>query len=269
MLTFQEFLEKEPLEALSESSLSRIFKHYKEHDSGTISAFRYAEDCGDGKTYSLEENRNRNAKLKSTLLAKGYGVTKIKGVYIENYGSDKAVEVQEESFVVVDINDTGKLEQDLKALGKYFEQDSITFSEKEGEYYIIGTGKCSTSYPVYGEKIKLGQPLFGSNGEFHSKINGRPFVFTSVVKNELEVLSDHTPTEIRGIKELSESVLNELNELSALNDISEETTSGDIATVPSRIGKMERREKASELKELEGEFKEPKKGKRRHHHAHW
>lgn len=255
-MTFEQFLEQKNI---NESSLSRVFKHYKEHSTGTISAFRYAEDCGEGKTRTLEENKQQNAKLKSALLAKGYGITKIKGVYIENFNSDKAVEVQEESFIVVDINDSNNLENDLKVLGKYFEQDSITFSEKDGSYYLIGTGKCPTSYPEYNEKIKLGQPLFGSDGEFHSKIKGRPFVFTSAVKNELEVLGDHTPTEIRGIKKLSESLLGLL----------EETTSGDIASAPSRLGKLERREKASELKELEDDFTEPKKPKRRHHHAHW
>ena len=37
---------------LQESSLSRLYSQYKNYDSGTISACRYAEDCGDGKRYN-------------------------------------------------------------------------------------------------------------------------------------------------------------------------------------------------------------------------
>ena len=41
---------------IKESGLSRIWKHMSEHDTGTISAFRYARDCGLGKRYTKNEN---------------------------------------------------------------------------------------------------------------------------------------------------------------------------------------------------------------------
>jgi hypothetical protein len=189
---------------LFESSLSRVWKHTQEHDSGTISAFRSAKDCNQGEPFSKKENKDRNAKLKAKLLSKGYGVTPIKGTYIENYGSKNEKEVKEDSFLVVDLKDTGKLEQDLRKLGEEFEQDSITFQEKGGEYYLIGTNKCPEGYPGYGKKEKLGKPMFGKSGEFHSKINGRPFVFESLNEN-LKSLSDYYPTEIRSFKLLAES----------------------------------------------------------------
>ena len=191
-----------------ESSLSRLYKHYQEHDSGTISAFRYARNCGDGELYSLSENKKRSSDLKNLLLAKGYGVTKISGVYIENYGSDNAIEVQEESYIVVDLKDSGKLKKDLIKFGKMFEQDSVTFSEKGGNYYLISSNECPNAYPgngKIGKEIKLGKAMFGKSGEFHSKINGRPFVFEES-SNRFEKLTDYSISEIRSIKALAEKI---------------------------------------------------------------
>jgi len=186
---------------VNESSLNRVWKHSQEHDTGTISAFRYAKDCGDGERYSLDDNKKRSSELKSKLLASGYGVTLVKGTYIENYGKDNEQEVQEDSYLVVDLKDSGNLKKDLIKFGSQYEQDSITFSEKSGEYYLISSNKCPSGYPgngTIGKEVKLGKPLFGAKGEFHSKINGRPFVFESI--GTFETLLDHTPTEIRSIK---------------------------------------------------------------------
>lgn len=160
---------------LQESSLSRVYGHYKEHDSGTISAFR--------GNRSKSENLSASAQLKSKLIAKGFGVTKIDGVYIENYGTKDAQRVSEESYFVVDLKDTNSLERVLCELGTLFEQDSITFSRAPnspkpdaGAYYLIGTSPFG-AYPGKGKKIKLGKPMFGDNGEFYSSVNGRPFIF--------------------------------------------------------------------------------------------
>ena len=157
---------------VNESSLSRIYQHYMEHDSGTISAFR--------GNLELKENKARNKELKGYLLSKGYGVTSIKGTYIENYGKEDAIEVDEESFFVVDLEDSGNLKQDLIKMGKKYDQDSITFSKsgsEGGAYYLIGTNE--DGYPGLGKEVKLGKPLMSKDGEFFSKINGRPFVFES------------------------------------------------------------------------------------------
>jgi hypothetical protein len=125
---------------------SSVWKHTQEHDSGIITAFRY---------------KNRNAKLKAKLLSKGYGVALI---------NEK--EVKEDSFLVVDLKDTGKLEQDLRRLGEEFEQDSIIFQERGGE-----------------------------KGEY-SKINGSLF---ECIDENLKTLTDYYPTEIRSFKLLAES----------------------------------------------------------------
>jgi hypothetical protein len=187
---------------ISESSLSRIFKSSKEHDTGTISAFRFAKDCGEGQELSIELNKKNSLDLKNKLLALGYGVTKISGTYIENYGTPNEKEVKEDSYLVVDLKDTGNLKRDLIKLGSFFDQDSITYSKPNGDYFLISTNTCSQGYPGKGKvgvEIKLGSPLFGKSGEFHSKINGRPFVFESIDEKILEI-SSFFPTEIRSIK---------------------------------------------------------------------
>lgn len=156
---------------LSESSLSRLWRKYKEFDSGTISACR--------GEYNKAENAKRTAQLKTFLVAKGFSVTAIDGVFIENMGTPKEKKVKEKSFIVFDRNDTGKLKETLLKLGEKFDQDSITFSDvSEGNYYLIGTTKREGVSPKYHEEVKLGKPMFGEGGMFHSSIKGRPFVFS-------------------------------------------------------------------------------------------
>ena len=208
----QKFTGHEVLKKYKESSLSRIWKHTKEHDSGTISAFRYARDCGEGEIFTKKQNKDNNTKLKAQLLSLGYGVTAIAGVYIENYNTPKAIEVKEDSFVVVDLKDKGRLKKDLIKLGGQYEQDSITYSKPTGDYYLISTNKCPNGYPGEGKvgvEIKLGKPLFGKDGEFHSKINGRPFVFKEYITDRIDFLLNYSIPEIRSIKKLAEEAGNE------------------------------------------------------------
>ena len=170
MKSFSTFISDMNKSNLTESSLSRLWKKYQDCDSGTITAFR--------GEYSKKENLARNAELKAALLGAGYSVTSIDGVYIENYGSANEKPVKEKSFIVFDHKKTGKLKADLKRLGLRYDQDSITFnSVSDGNYYLIGTSKREDSYPGFGKEIKLGKPMFGKSGEFHSSVKGRPFVF--------------------------------------------------------------------------------------------
>lgn len=194
---------------LVESSLSRVWSQVTTHESGTISAFRYATSCGDGEVFSKDENLTRTNTLKAKLLKLGYGVTAIDGTYIENFGQDNAKDVKEKSFLVVDLKDTGKLKEDLIKLGQEFDQDSITFSKPSGEYYLISTNRCPSGYPGNGKvgvEIKLGKPIFGKQGEFHSKVNGRPFVFESLGDN-LVTIRDLSISEIRSVDALSKKII--------------------------------------------------------------
>ena len=182
---------------LNESSLSRLWSKANSHDYGTITAFRYAKECGLGEPFTTQQNLQRNSLLLSKLRAKGYSVTSIKGSYIENYGSKNAREVSENSFFVSDIQDNGGLKKDLLALGELFEQDSIIYGEKSNAGVLVGTSHCPDAYPNYHSEDRQGGAIFGRNGEFMSRVNGRPFIFA-----ESAEITEHAvlkfPTELRG-----------------------------------------------------------------------
>lgn len=184
-------------EILAESSLTRVWEQSQKHDYGTISAYRSARDCGMGERYTRAENQRRNKVLLGALRSKGYSVTKIKGIYIENYKSKNEREVKEESFLVVDIQDKGTLKSDLMALGEQFDQDSIVFGKAGKDAYLIGTNKCPDGYPGYHKEEKLGHGLFGRKGEFYSRVNGRPFVFTESLDITTYGVAKY-PSELRG-----------------------------------------------------------------------
>ena len=190
---------------IAESSLSRIWKQTQEHESGTISAFRSARDCNQGEEFSKSENKKNSKILKAKLLKAGFGVTKIDGTYIENFKSDNEIEVKEESYLVVNIKDKKNFKQKLIELGSEFEQDSITYQNKDGVYYLISTNECEEGYPGVGKigvEVKLGKPIFGKDGEFHSKVNGRPFVFEDIYDRQ-ETLLKKSISEIRSFTEFA------------------------------------------------------------------
>ncbi len=187
---------------LNESGLSRIYLQTQKFDYGTITAFRSARECNTGKPYTKTENKARNKSLLNKMMTKGYSVTKIKGSYIENYGSDDEREVGESSFIVIDIKESGKLKSDLLKFGEAFEQDSVIYSDAGGKAALIGTNKCPNGYPGYHKSISQGAGIFGKTGEFMSRVKGRPFVFSE----SIEVTTFNPPkypTEIRSMVELS------------------------------------------------------------------
>jgi len=173
MKTFSQ-LNESLTESLTESSLSRIWSHVEKHQAGAISGYR------DENAKSV--NKSNNREIKAYLLKKGYSVTRVQGNYIENHGTDKAKEVGEPSFFVVDMNDTGKLDKDLIALGKRFEQDSILIVPKGGKgAYLYGTTTREDPYIEYNKTEKVGNGKYGKvAGAFLSRIRGREFAFESV-----------------------------------------------------------------------------------------
>ena len=169
MKKFSEYL-KTP-NAMNESSLSRLYKHMQEHDSGTITAYR--------SEYTPEQNKKRNYSLMAKISDKRYQITKVDGSYIENFGSDDAVEVKEKVFFVVDAQDKGTLENDLRQWGEEFDQDSIMFIPKgEATGTLIGTSHRENAFPSYGEMKKFEHAVWGKQGQFMTKIRNRPFYFT-------------------------------------------------------------------------------------------
>ena len=160
----------------------------QKYDAGCITAYRSKEYDNDGniiKKYTAKDNEHRTKHLLAKLIQR-YSVTKVKGAYIENYGTPKANEVGESVFFVIDINETGTLERDLKLFGQEFNQDSILFIPKgQNNAQLIGTKKDEYSdqyaYPKFGQDIKIPNAIWGNDGNFITRIDGRPFVFENSV----------------------------------------------------------------------------------------
>ena len=147
----------------------------QEHDSGTITAHR--------GEFNNKENRQRNRSLLAKLTDKRYDTTSVEGSYIENMGTDKQIEVGENVYFVVDSNDAGNLEKDLKELGEYFDQDSILFIPKvkpKGYLLVLPKEKLIPQNMV--KKKVLLNAIWGKNGQFMTKIKGRPFYFKEDVE---------------------------------------------------------------------------------------
>jgi hypothetical protein len=169
-----------PKKNINESGLSRLVKHMDEHDCGTITAFRSKEGCGgpDDVEYSLDDNKKRNRQLYANLEVLGYGVTRVDGAYIENFGTQDAKEVTEDVYFVVDLKDKGTLKSDLMRLGEKYMQDSILFIPKGGKgSMLIGTNECPSSFPGYRKTQTYNDRNMGKGGEFMTKVKGRPFMF--------------------------------------------------------------------------------------------
>lgn len=166
------------VEKLEESSLSRLLKHMNEHDVGFITAYR--------SEFPKKANQFRNKALKSFLVKEGFGVTSVDGSYIENFGTEDAVEVKEATYMVVDINDKGNLESVLRSQGEKWGQDSILFVPRGSAKGILWGTREGNEFPEYGQSIEVGTRKLGDEGEFMTKVNGRPFIFEST---EIEDLS--------------------------------------------------------------------------------
>lgn len=174
------------VESLCESSLSRIFDHIMSHDCAIITAFRKdpfdREKCvckdldHSDESSALRANKMNNRDLKASLLAMGFGVTKVDGSFIENYNTTRAVEVKEDSLFVVNLEDRHGFFDVIAELGEKYCQDSVLIIPKGGrEVFLLGTN--FSDFPGYGEKVVVGRWKGGKEAEFMTKVRGRPFVF--------------------------------------------------------------------------------------------
>lgn len=174
----RKFIKEEIKDVLKESSLSRIWSHNHEHDCGAITAYRTAADCGKGGKYSRSDKQKRNKSLSAKLRSKGYGITRLVGK-----STEEGVPVKEIAFFVVDLNDIGNLEKNLRKIGEMFDQDSILFVpkkaiENKAKAYLIGTNHCPGNELNYGQKILFNKAKMGvSSPIYTSYVNGRPFIF--------------------------------------------------------------------------------------------
>ena len=173
---------------LTESGLSRIHQHITEHDCAIFSGFRGdiqdTSACTD-KAISPDEgdtNMNRNREIKAILEAYKdddgnhvYGVTKVDGAWIEDYGLPSAKEEKEKSLFAVNLGDDPNFVDMILDLGERYCQDAVLIIPKGGKgVYLMGTNNAE--FPSYGKKIDQGSVSFGDEGaEFMTRVKGRPF----------------------------------------------------------------------------------------------
>ena len=206
---------------LSESSLSRIWQHTQKHDTAILTGFRGDPSdtsmCADEPvTVDIEEvkkgktrqaNILRNRDLKATLLDRGYGVTAVKGSYIENFRTLLAKEVLEDSLFAVNLKDDPNFFSTVETLGKKFCQDSVLMIPQGGKgVYLVGTN--NSDYPGLGNKETVGDLKFGEEGsEFGTRVGGRPF--TTSESLELETYQKLSRNERMAVRSIAKRVLTE------------------------------------------------------------
>lgn len=199
-------------EFINEKSTTRFINHLSKHDCVFITAFRYSENCGIGKIYSQKENLARNRKLYAQLMLKNYGVTKVNGVYIENFGSKTKEEIksEEQSFLVVNLSDDIDFKDNVLNLGIEYEQDSILFIQKpkiernlEIECQLISTNKCEDAFPGFGKigvTKKFNKIKIGKFSDFMTTIGNKPFYITSNLDESEVTVFNKTYTSGIGLK---------------------------------------------------------------------
>lgn len=167
--------------SINEASLNRIMTHLDNHQCAVITAFRnklvncaYSDESD--KDLNFYENRGRNKDLKSSLLYMRYGVTKVKGTYVENYMEENSIEVNEESFFVVNLNNDVNFIKNIISFGKKFCQDSVLILD-HGNNYLYGTNHAE--FPGMDDKFTVGKFKPGFSGEFMTKVGNRPFILDS------------------------------------------------------------------------------------------
>lgn len=181
---------KSKVKQIYESSVNRLASWMENHDVATITAFRNVlsnirnkdltcfdvneTEIEEYHEFTLKEKRLWNRNLHALLLSKGYGVTNIKGSYLEK-GMDKSSD--EESFFVVNLKDDPNFKENLIRFAEYFNQDSILYKEAgNNQAYLIGTNDAE--FPGYREEVPQGNMRFIS-GRFMSRIKNAAFAFAT------------------------------------------------------------------------------------------
>lgn len=173
---------------ITESSLSVVYRHLIKHDCAVLSAFRgQLINCliGDKNEdpINIYDNKGRNKQLRSVLLALGYGVTAVKGSFVENFGTEDEILRNEDSFFIVNLEDKPSFIENVIELSKLYCQDCVLISEKGGEnIYLYGTNHSQD--PGLDQITKLSSVKFGKFAEIHTRVKGRPFTVEGVDRSE-------------------------------------------------------------------------------------
>lgn len=177
--------------SLTESSFNRMMSWMNEKDFAIISAFRGSlkdrKKYSRNKTYmgpdnswewghefTHEENRQKNKMMVAELMILGYGVTKVKGVYPE--GATK--ESSEESYLVVNINDSEDFKKNILRIAEYYNQDSVYYKGRnERKGHLIGTN--GVGWPEYHKKGEGSTLKIDNASNYMSRIGNNAFSFVT------------------------------------------------------------------------------------------
>ena len=188
---------------LQESSLNRVADFIRRYDIACITAYRDKFENATAKTlddrpeelkerdkaagitdpskftpykYTTADKKRRNHELRAELLDLKYGVTTMRGNYIENFGTLSAKELGEDSCFVVNLHDDPLFYNRLFALSEYYNQDCFLFKSKDSEEaYNVGTN--NGQYPGYAQKDNIGKLHFNIENEFLSRVGNKSFSF--------------------------------------------------------------------------------------------
>lgn len=150
--------------------MSEIWRSSQGHDVGVITGF----DSSHKSAQSAQSIELSMDKLRRALYQRGYRVQ----VLLSGSVTDHDVTAQTEFIYVVDMNDGGKLREDLLELGGLFQQHWATFQSAHGEYELLD---CHAS-----EAKSLGKGSISPlNAAFYRTWMGCPFQFDTVLMANL------------------------------------------------------------------------------------
>jgi len=160
-------------EQIVESSLSRIYRDFKDSEFGIITSWRV------GNT----DNRKNLSMLKSAIRSGGYGYVRIDGVGQEPDENGKMQSVKEPSLLVKNVKagggplvDSKKFEKFMYSLGKRYKQWGIVLSHPDkGTRLIQLTDNGKPISPKVDSKMNKFSPM--KTAQFFSSLKGKPFRF--------------------------------------------------------------------------------------------
>lgn len=207
-------LKKVVHQVIQESSLSRIRQHVEQHDCAIITAFRNNPSEHDSCVHEapsthqsqnlkpIDINKLNNRDLKATLLKLGYGVTAVDGTFVENFDTPEAVEVKEDSLLVVNLTDDSSFYDQIKNLGKKYCQDSVLIVPQGGkDVKLYGTN--NSQFPGLDGEVSIGNFVYGKSAEIMTKVNNRPIS----TKEGLETYNKLSRLEKMAVSAIAQKIL--------------------------------------------------------------
>jgi hypothetical protein len=131
----------------------------------------------EGDYYTRTENRQRNRELKAALIELGYGVTKVGGNYVENFGQTGEMERGEETFFVVNLKNDANFFEKIRKLSEYYNQDSFLYKAKDSKDAIL-FGTNNSDFPGYGKSFNTGMLHIGTKNQFDTRVGNSKIAFT-------------------------------------------------------------------------------------------